>query len=421
MPDHPPIEPGPRLGRYQPADPDDARARRTVARRGKWLVVLLLLLLGAGAARTVISRNASDKALVAGTTERAAQYVKIASPRAGSSGQQLVLPGTLQGFVQSPIASRASGYLKRWHKDIGARVAKGDLLAELDTPEIDQQLTQAVAARQQTASSLELARSTMERWEGLRKRDAVSQQELEEKRSNYSQAKANLDAAQANVQRLQQLEAFKRVTAPFAGVITRRNVDVGDLFEAGGGNAGRALFLLAQTDPLRVYVNVPQTYSQLIRVGQQVNVSQAELRGQSFTGEIARTAASLDPATRTMQVEVQLPNKDGALLPGAYVQVSMKLGTSDALTVPANTLMFRGDGPKVARVDGKGVVSITPIKLGKYYGESVEVLDGVVATDRLVLNPADSLASGDVVTLPAPAPAAPAAAPAAIGARKEAS
>ncbi len=189
-------------------------------------------------------------------------------PTAATS-QALALPGTLQGFVQAPISARASGYLKRWTKDIGARVAQGELLAEIETPEIDQQLSQAVAARAQTASSLELAKSTVARWENLRQKDVVSQQELDERRSAVMQGDANLAAADANVQRLRQLEGFKRVVAPFAGVITRRNVDVGDLIDGAGGSAGRPLFLLTQTDPLRVYVNVPQSYANLVKPGQQ--------------------------------------------------------------------------------------------------------------------------------------------------------
>ena len=295
-------------------NPGDAQRRAQVARRTKILAAVVLVLLALGATRTVISRMSNSRALEEGTIERAKVYVKVTVPKAGDSGQVLSLPGTLQGFVQSPIAARASGYLRRWYKDIGARVEKGELLAEIETPEIDQQLSQAIAARQQAAASLDLARSTVERWESLRKKDAVSQQELEERRSANAQAVANLAAADANVERLRQLEGFKRIVAPFAGLITRRNVDVGDLIES-GSNGGRALFQLAQTDPLRVYVNVPQTYSQMIKPGQKVVVTQAELRGRKFDGEVARTSASIDTATRTMQIEVALPNRDGALLP----------------------------------------------------------------------------------------------------------
>lgn len=376
--------------------PDD---RKTLRRARTWMIVALVLL-AAGAGRTVLSRMENARTLEAGAADRARVYVKTATPRADGAGQTLTLPGTLQGYVQSPIAARASGYLKRWTRDIGSRVEKGELLAELETPEIDQQLTQAIAAREQTASSLGLAKSTRERWEALRKRDAVSQQELDEKRSGEAQAAANLAAADANVERLRQLEGFKRVVALFAGVITRRNVDVGDLIDAGGG-AGRVLFTLAQTDPLRVYVYVPQAYSQLVKPGQEVSITQAELRGQSFRGTVARTAAAIDTATRTMQVEIQLPNREGLLLPGAYAQVSLPLQSSKALVIPANTLIFRAAGTLVAVVS-EGRVKLRAVKLGRNYGQTVEVIEGVSATDQLVLNPSDSLGEGDAVSVVPP-------------------
>ncbi len=382
----------------EPTDPEshgELLSRRRIARRARWLSLIVLVLRGAGAAHTVIERRAAARALEAGTAERARQYVKVVAPQTSGAARSLALPGTLQGYVQAPIASRAAGYVKRWTKDIGDRVAKGELLAEIEAPELDQQLSQAVAARQQTASTLELARSTLERWEGLRRRDAVSQQDLEEKRSAQAQAQANLAAAEANVQRLRQLEAFKRITAPFAGVVTRRNVDVGDLID--GGGAARPLFLLAQTDPLRVYVNVPQSYANLVATGQKVVVTQSELRGRRFEGEIVRTAASIDPATRTMQAEVRLPNRNGTLLPGAYVQVALDLPGATTLTIPANVLLFRAEGIRVATVDDGGRVTLRAVRIGRYLGESVEVLDGVEARDRLVLNPSDSLADGDVV------------------------
>jgi RND family efflux transporter MFP subunit len=377
--------------------------RRQIVRRAKILSAVVLVLLAVGAGRTVMSRMSNANKLEAGTAENAKLYVRTASPKTSGEGQTLALPGTLQGFVQAPISARASGYLRRWHKDIGSRVNKGDLLAEIDAPEIDQQLSQAVAARQQAASSLSLANSTMERWEALRKKDAVSQQELDERRSGAAQARANLAAADANVERLRQTAGFKRVVAPFSGVITRRNVDVGDLIDAGGG-AGRMMFVLAQTDPLRVTVNVPQTYSQLVKQGQAVTITQSELRGQTFRGQIARTAASIDSATRTMQVEVTLPNKDGVLLPGAYVQVLLPLQASKAMTIPTNALMMRGEGVRVAVLDADSRVRIKPVKVGRNYGESVEVMDGVSPGDKLVLNPSDSLTEGDQVTVAPPAP-----------------
>jgi RND family efflux transporter MFP subunit len=382
------------------ADSGELLHRQQVARRLRIVTLVVLVLLALGAARTMIGRMSNAKALDAVAQEGSTIYVKTTTVASATAGQKLVLPGTLQGFVQSPVAARAGGYLKRWTRDIGARVDKGELLAEIETPELDQQLTQAIAARQQMAASLDLARTTAERWEALRKRDAVSQQELEEKRSGYTQARANLAAADANVERLRELTAFKRVVAPFAGVITRRNVDIGDLIDT----SGKPLFLLAQTDPLRVYVNVPQSYAHLVRTGQPVVVTQAELQGRSYKGQVARTAASIDTASRTMQVEVALPNRDGALLPGAFVQVALALAPSDTLSVPANALLFGSEGARVASVDGAGKVHLQPVRLGRNYGESVEVLEGLRGNERLVLNPSDSLAEGDQVQVAADTP-----------------
>ncbi|MDB5898768.1 MAG: efflux transporter periplasmic adaptor subunit, partial [Ramlibacter sp.] len=303
-------------------------------------------------------------------------------------------------------------YLRRWTKDIGSRVQKGELLAEIETPELDQQLSQAIAARNQTAASLELARTTVERWEALRKRDAVSQQELEERRSGFTQARANLAGADANVERLRQLESFKRVVAPFSGVITRRNVDIGDLIDS-----NKPLFLLSQTDPLRVYVSVPQAYAQLVKPGQPAVVTQAEMRGQRYTGQVARTAGSIDTATRTMQAEIALPNKDGALLPGAFVQVELAAAASGALTIPSNALLFRGQGVLVAKVAPGGSIELLTVRLGRNFGESVEVQQGLQGNETLVLNPTDSLAQGDKVQVVADARPAGSAASAASAAK----
>jgi RND family efflux transporter MFP subunit len=376
---------------------DDAQRKR-VARGARLTVIAVFVVLALGAARTVISRISNAQGLEADTVRAAAQYVRTTTVQSAGKGQTITLPGTLQGFVQAPVAARAGGYLRRWTKDIGSRVQQGELLAEIETPELDQQLSQAVAARNQTAASLELARTTMDRWEALRKRDAVSQQELEERRSNYTQARANLAGADANVERLKQLESFKRVTAPFSGVITRRNVDIGDLIDS-----NKQLFQLSQTDPLRVYVNVPQAYAQLIKPGQPATVTQSEMRGHSFKGQVARTASAIDASSRTMQVEVQIPNKDGALMPGAFVNVDLTAAPSGVLTVPSNALMFRSQGVLVAKVDGGGNVQLQTVRLGRNFGETVEVLSGLAGNEQLVLNPSDSLAQGDKVTVVADA------------------
>lgn len=384
---------------------DELLQRNQVSRRARIATIVVLVLLALGAARTVVSRMSNADVLERDSRDQAQLYVKTTPVRRAGAGQSLSLPGTLQGFMQAPVAARSGGYLKRWTRDIGARVDKGELLAEIETPELDQQLSQAIAARQQMAASLELARTTAERWEALRKRDAVSQQELDERRSGSVQARANLAAADANVERLRQLQGFKRVTAPFAGVITRRNVDVGDLIDG----SGKPLFLLAQTDPLRVYINLPQAYSQLVRTGQPATVTQAELQGRSFQGQVVRTAASIDSANRTMQVEIALPNKDGALLPGAFVQVALALAPSQAMAIPSNALLFRGEGTRVAIVGAGGVIRLQTVKVGRNYGDSVEVLEGLTGSEKLVLNPSDSLADGDKVKVAADAAPAQAA------------
>jgi RND family efflux transporter MFP subunit len=396
---------------------DEALQRRRVVRRAKILAVAVVLLLVVGAGGTVMSRIANNRTLQAEIAEHSKVYVRTAVPKAGEAGQTVALPGTLQGSVQAPIAARASGYLKRWHKDIGSRVNKGDLLAEIDSPEIDQQLSQAVAAREQAAASLQLALSTMERWEALRKKDAVSQQELDERRGAAAQARANLAAADANVERLRQLQGFKQVVAPFSGVITRRNVDVGDLIDAGGG-AGRTMFVLSQTDPLRIYVNVPQTYAQSVKAGQKVTITQSELHGQTFQGQVARTSGAIDTASRTMQIEVTLQNRGGVLMPGAYVQVQLPLEGAQALTIPTNALLIRGDGVRVAVLDAQKQVELRPVKIGRNYGPNVEVLDGLSTSDEIVLNPPDSLSQGDQVAV-APQPAVKAAATKSEGGTKQ--
>ena len=383
--------------------PDDESAellrRRDIIRRSKWVAVVALVVLALGAGRTVISRVANGKDLEAGVKERNQNYVKTALVNVSQSAQTIALPGSLQGYIQSPIYARAAGYVKRWHKDIGSRVTRGEVLAELETPEIDELHAQAMADRQQAAASLEVAKSTEVRWVALRAKDAVSQQEVDERRSASTQAQARLAAAEANVQRLNQLLNFKRLVAPTDGVITRRNVDTGDLVDAGAsGGLTRALFVVTQTDPLRLYVNVPQTYAQQVKVGQIVTVTQTELRGQKFEGKVARTAASIDALSRSMQVEIALPNKDNVLLPGAFVQVDLPLVAKPGIAIPNNALIIRGDGIKVAVIDAERRVHMQAIKVGRNYGERVEVLSGLESGARLVLNPPDALSESDVVS-----------------------
>jgi RND family efflux transporter MFP subunit len=379
-----------------------------VLRRAKYLVGGIVCLLLLGAVVVLILRSVHATALEASTAVHAQRYVTTTTPQAGSVGAPLTLPGTLLGVTESTIYARSNGYILRWAKDIGAAVKKGDLLAEISAPEVDQELSQAEASRAQAASGASLAKSTADRWESLRKKDAVTQQDLDERQSLYQQAESNLAAAQANVERLRKLQEFNHVLAPFDGVVTRRDIDVGDLVNAGNGGTGQALFSIAQVDPLRLYVYVPQAYAPQIQVGDAVVVGLAERVGEEYRGVIARTARAIDANTRTMQVEIRVPNPTGALLPGSYVQVVMPLGVNlQSLVVPTNVLLFRPEGTRVAVVDPNGRVRLSPVKLGTDFGTSVEVLSGIGSGDHIIVNPADALADGDVVTLVPPQSKAP--------------
>ncbi len=370
-----------------------------VKRAKLWVLGFLGCLLLGGVVILVL-RGRQGSALAASTEVHARQYVTTIKPTSGGAGLPLTLPGTLLGVTESTVYARSSGYIVRWSKDIGSAVRKGEILAEITAPEIDQQLSQAVAAEQLAASSESLAKSTAERWQSLRLKDAVTQQDLDERLSAYHQAQANLAAAQANVARLRNLQGFNRVLAPFDGVITSRNIDVGDLVDAGNGGAAKALFTIAQVDPLRLYVFVPQSYAQQIKVGDAVTVMLAERVDEEYRGTIVRTAGAIDAATRTMQVEIRVPNPHRALIAGSYVQVRLPIKQDgQALTVPTNVLLFRPDGPRIAIVDGGGRVHLSTVKLGTDFGNTVAVLRGLNADDRIVLNPADSLADGDIVTL----------------------
>lgn len=372
--------------------------RERVWRRARIAVVVVLVLLAAGALRTVVANRFDSRAAERVAVRNAKQYVNVVTPKMSKDAGGMVLPGTLRGFVESPIYARATGYLLHWYVDIGAHVKQGQLLADLDTPEIDQELAQAVAQRQQATASLTLAKTSLDRWVQLRQRDAVSQQELDDRQGTYNQDVANLAAAEANVKRLQQLESFKRIVAPFEGVITQRNVDIGDLIDAGSGNS-RALFALAQSNPLRINIPLPQAYSQNVTVGMPVDVAQAELPGQSFRGTITHISGAIDVPTRSLQVEVTLPNPEGKLRPGAYVQVSVPQVLRSHWLVPGNALLFRAEGPRLAVVDSQGIVHLREVSIARDLGQALEIDSGVEPHDRIIVNPSDSIADGDRVEI----------------------
>jgi RND family efflux transporter MFP subunit len=370
--------------------------------RAKMLVGVALLVLLIAGAITFLNRRSEANALVKETEAVAVPNVAVIQAQSESGNDELVLPGNLQAYIESPIFARTNGYLLRWYKDIGSQVQKGELLAAIDTPEVDQELSQARASREQIKAALALAKISADRWTNLRKSDSVSQQEADQQTSGYQQALANLAAADANVRRLEELESFKNVFAPFSGVLTRRNVDPGALINSGAA-AGRELFDIARVDPLRVYVSVPQAYSPSIKVGIKANVTLQEYPGQKFLGTVVRTADAIDPATRTLNTEVDVPNKNGKLLPGSFGQVHFATGTSvPRITIPVNAMLFRAQGPQVAVVDNSGKVHLQPIVIGRDFGATLEVLGGVDVSDQIVINPSDSLEEGQQVHVAKP-------------------
>ncbi len=372
------------------------------------LAVIALTALSVGAAHRVQSRKQESHALAERTRQDGLQVVSTVNPKPSEGPVKIVLPGTLRGFVESPIHARSNGYVLAWYKNIGEQVRKGDLLAEIDTPEIDQQLSQTKASREQIRARLGLAKSTLARWESLTQCLAVSKQELDERHSAYQQAEADLAAADAEVKRLEQLASFKKVFAPFDGLVVKRSVDVGELIGAGSADGNRELFTLAQIDPLRIVVSVPQSYANALKAGQEAIITLAEYPNTPFKGAVERLAGALDPATRSMQIEIILPNKQAKLLPGAYAEISLSLGNAPKLlTVPPNTLIFGQDGPKVAVVGQDQRIAFRPVKLGRDSGKEVEVLSGIGANEKIVLNPPDSLEEGMAVQVHASAQTKP--------------
>jgi membrane fusion protein, multidrug efflux system len=369
-------------------------------RKAVIIVVLVVVVLLVSGAMSMFSRFRSGRALAKETEIDSVATVAIVHPLAEKPNEELVLPASLQAYEESPIYARTNGYLLRWYKDIGSRVEKGELLAEIDTPEVDQELSQARASREQIAAQLEIAKISADRWRNLRKTDSVSQQETDMQTSAYQQAVANLAAADANVRRLEQLESFKHVYAPFSGVLVKRNVDPGALINA--GSAGMELFILAKVDPLRVFSNVPQAYSPAIKNGMPAYITLPELAGQKFRGTVARTAEAIDPATRTLLTEVDVPNKDGHLLRGAFGEVhfSPKIN-AEKVTVPVNAMIFRREGAQLAVVGAGDKVQLRPIAIGRDYGTTLEILGGVSVEDRIIINPADSLEDGQMVNVAA--------------------
>ena len=352
---------------------------------------------------TLLQRREQYNALAKETEKSAIPTVAVIHPTVEPSQEDLVLPSTLQAYVESPIYARTTGYVKKWYHDIGSHVQKGDLLAEIETPEVDQQLSQARADLGTMQANENLSRITATRFEELIKTDGVSKQEVDNAVGDYAARRAAVASAQANVRRLEELESFKRVYAPFSGVITRRNVDLGNLINAGNGGTAQEMFVLAATDPIRAYVSVPEVYAAAVHTGLAAYLELTQFPGQKFQAKVARTADAIDLSSRTLNTEVDVPNKAGQLLPGGYAQVHLQVGvTGTRLQVPVNALLFRAEGLRAVVVDANHKTHLQQLAIGRDYGTSLEVLQGLRPDDWIVLNPPDSLDEGMQVNVKEP-------------------
>jgi RND family efflux transporter MFP subunit len=368
---------------------------RPVRRRRFNLILLIaaMIALGVGIYAGIHMRAEADTKLAIVTDAAAVPVVNVTSPQAAAADQSLVLPGSTVAFTDTPIYARTNGYLKRWYFDIGAHVKQGQLLAEIETPEVDQQLRQARADLATVTANLGLARITAQRNEDLLKSRSVSTQDRDNAVGAYNADKAIVDSRQADVARLEQMQSYEKVFAPFDGIITARNTDIGALIDAGATSQLRELFHLAATDTLRIFVAVPEVYSTAMQAGAAIAVTLDEFPDETFHGTLVRTSNAIDATSRTLLVEVDVDNSSGRLLPGAYVSVHFSLPAQGrSVAIPANTLLFRSEGLQVAVVrDGKA--ELVPIKIGRDHGDTVEVVAGLKSSDEVILDPSDSLVS----------------------------
>lgn len=362
------------------------------------VVAVVLALWGIG------SRIESRRQLRKSTEQDAVLTVATAKPELSNAGNELVLPGIVQAYIESPIYARTNGYLRVWYTDIGARVHKGQLLAEIETPEVDRELAQARADLDTAEANFALSKITNDRWQGLLKTQAVSKQDADNRAGDAAAKGAMVESARQNVKRLSDLESFKRVLAPFDGVVTARNTDVGYLINAGQA-PGTELFRVADIHKLRIYAQVPEAYAAATETGLRAQLHFAERPGKSYEADTVRTSNALDPSARTLQVELQLDNREAQLFPGSYTEIHFRLPSStETLRVPANTILFRADGLQVAVVQEQGTIKIKKVDQGRDFGKTVEILTGLDPQDAVVVNPPDSIADGMHVRIAPPPP-----------------
>jgi len=367
----------------------------------QWVVaVVAFLIVAAVVISGIVPRVRARATLRNETNQLAVPTVIVAKPKGSAPGQEVILPANVQAFRDAPIYARTNGYLKRWYADIGTHVKAGQLLAEIETPEVDQQLHQARADVSTAEANTHLSEITSSRYEGLLKSDSVSQQDVDNAKGDYAAKRAILQSSQANLKRLEELQSFEKIMAPFDGVITARNTDIGQLINSGSSTGPKSeLFHIAAPGVLRVYVNVPEVYSRSTKPGLKADLILAEYPGRRFEGTLVRTADAIDQSTRTLLVEIQVNNPTGELLTGSYTEVHLKLpGNISTFTIPVNTLLFRSEGLRVAVVkDGKA--NLVPVTLGRDFGSEVEVLTGLNGDEQLIVNPPDSIVSGQQVRI----------------------
>jgi RND family efflux transporter MFP subunit len=368
-----------------------SRVRSTV------ILLAILLVIAVAVAAGIIMRLRASKALAAETNELATPTVLVIQPKPGATAQEILLPGNIQAFVDAPIYARTNGYLKRWYFDIGAHVKQGQLLAEIESPEVDHQLAQAEADLGTAQANAHLSEITANRFTDLLKQNAVSQQDTDNAVSDLAARRTAVKSAQANVDRLKQLVAFEKVYAPFDGVVTARNTDIGQLIDSGAtGGQARSLFQIAAINRLRVFINVPQIYSQVATPGLTADLTFAEFPGRRFQGKLVRTSRSIDPTSRTLNVEVDVDNSKGELFPGAFAEVHLKLKQGvPTLTIPVSALLFRQEGLRVVVARSDNTAELVPITLGRDFGSFVEVSTGLTGQERVITNPPDSVINGE--------------------------
>jgi len=381
----------------------DPSNRRRAPRTG---MIVLAVIACAGLAIFIYSgirsRTEAERRLAENVRSSLIPLVTAIHPKGGAAAQAIELPGNTEAFTEAPIYARTSGYLKQWYLDIGAHAKRGQLLAEIETPELDQQLQQAESELKTAQANLQLAQITATRWLYLLKTNVISKQETDQAVSDLNAKRATADSAEANVRRLQKLQEFEHIYAPFDGIITARNTDVGALIQNGDNTVPQQLFHLAAVDKLRVYISVPEVYASAVKSGEMVTLTLDAFPGETFTGTLVRDSGSIDLTSRTLKVEVDVDNPTGRLLPGAYAFVHLKVpAPPGAVTVPTNTLLFRSEGLRVAVVRN-GRANLVPVTIGHDYGSTVEVMSSLTADDAVIIDPSDSILDASPVQIAEP-------------------